>query len=325
MLQILLCFLSLVNSIFKINRMSQNYLIVVGTNKAGTTSLFEYIIARPEVCGAFIKQTSFFFDKDYSKADLQVYYDYENPNHSFDDYFRNCTPQTVWKAEASPDYMYSKGTAKRISEYLKGNRVKIVFILRDPVTRFESLYRFGKQSGELDKKMSIDEFFEAQTEDESVRFWFNSLMTGNYSNYIQPYFEYFNKEDIIILFYEEMRDNPVAFMESLSSQIGLSSGFYEDFGFDRHNKTYSIKSKFLATYFLKIRNLVIRKTVLNKRLFSAVKTIAKYTVIPVYRLINFGTLKKEETPQTLRKTLKEYYKPEIIRMERLLGKKTPWS
>lgn len=43
----------------------QLYLIIGGTTKAGTTSIFRYLSAHPDVCASSLKETRFFLDKDY--------------------------------------------------------------------------------------------------------------------------------------------------------------------------------------------------------------------------------------------------------------------
>ena len=36
------------------------YLLIAGVNKAGTTSVFQYLSSHPDVCGSAVKETKFF-------------------------------------------------------------------------------------------------------------------------------------------------------------------------------------------------------------------------------------------------------------------------
>ena len=60
------------------DREEKKYFIIAGTNKAATTSFFEYLAAHPQLCPSYIKQTFFFLDKSWQQQlKLSSLYDYE--------------------------------------------------------------------------------------------------------------------------------------------------------------------------------------------------------------------------------------------------------
>src|SRR5690606_13988215 len=101
--------------------MEKEYLIIIGTNKAGTTSLFDYLENHPEIEGSFVKQTFFFLDKSLQeKLDLGSVYYYNGGLHLFDSYFSD--ENRKYKLEASPDYLYAKYTPKRLHNFMKDRK-----------------------------------------------------------------------------------------------------------------------------------------------------------------------------------------------------------
>jgi hypothetical protein len=137
------------------------YLIIAGTSKAATTSIFNYIADHPEVCGSCIKQTNFFLKKNVQKQ-INLLSTYEQDKYlvNFENYFIPKNNEH-FRLEATPDYINYESTAQALQTFSKNNRVKLIFILRNPVTRFKSWHRFGKQQGDLPKEMSLEEYYKA--------------------------------------------------------------------------------------------------------------------------------------------------------------------
>jgi len=44
---------------------NREFLIIGGTSKAGTTSLYTYLADHPQICPSALKETRFFLDSDY--------------------------------------------------------------------------------------------------------------------------------------------------------------------------------------------------------------------------------------------------------------------
>ena len=64
------------------------------------------------------------------------------------------------RVEATPDYLHSVGCAERIARGLDGARV--VFSLRDPLTRLWSWYRYARQTARLEDGASFEDFLARQ-------------------------------------------------------------------------------------------------------------------------------------------------------------------
>src|SRR5436190_2707494 len=131
------------------------FLIIGGTTKAATTSLYFYLKEHPQVCVASMKETRFFLDKNYP---LDIHLTIEKGISNYYDYFKKA--ENKLKIDITPDYLYCENTALSIKENLKN--VKLVFILREPVSRMVSWYKFAMQNGFLHQHCLFQEYIDLQ-------------------------------------------------------------------------------------------------------------------------------------------------------------------
>ena len=92
----------------------ERHLIIGGTTKAATTSLFNYLGTHPAICASSVKETRFFLDGDYP---LPSKYRAEAGLERYGEFFRSCHADQ-WRLDATPDYLYSPGTPGRLRESL---------------------------------------------------------------------------------------------------------------------------------------------------------------------------------------------------------------
>ena len=304
--------------------MQSKYFIIAGTNKAATTSLFEYLGAHPAVCPSFIKQTFFFLDKDWQQQlNLKSLYDYEKGFEQFNLFFRDCGAKQI-KLEASPEYLYAPGTPQRLAVFASQEDVKIIFILRNPVKRFVSLFYFGKQLGLLQKEYGFHQFLQDSMQHKN--FSNTSLMayeTGFYSKYLQRYFQLFNKENMFVYFSEDLEKDTKVFMKKASVDADIDAAFYNDFNFETHNKTIAVKNARLGRMYYAAREFMIEHGYKSKAGY-AIGNFLKKTITPLYRKINMEELQKETIAQEDLALLTEAYKNEKQNLEQLLQVKVPW-
>ncbi|MEI7803017.1 MAG: sulfotransferase domain-containing protein, partial [Bacteroidota bacterium] len=106
-------------------------LILAGVSKCGSTSLFSYLAAHPDVCGSNVKETQFFMPLKFGKP-LPLLNEYEK-------FFTNCVDEK-YRLDATPYYLFG---GKKIATAIRENlgEVKIIFILRNPVGRCYSWYQ----------------------------------------------------------------------------------------------------------------------------------------------------------------------------------------
>ncbi len=285
------------------------YLIIGGTTKAGTTSVFNYLKDHPEVCPASIKETRFFLDKNYPIKFLTDYH-ISNGIEEYENFFKHCKDRNKIRVEATPDYLHSEGTAELIYKNLPHS--KIVFILRDPIERLISWYRFAQQNNFLDKTVSFEDYIEMQLKtNKKDKQYLMALEQGKYSKYLQSYFELFGKEKIFIMKFENLSNNPKKTMQDLSKFINIDSSFYDNYDFIVHNKTLNLKYPKLHEAYrnlrINIKKYTHSKPFIHKKLSKLKKNFDK-----VYIKLNSKETSKNEffiKEETL-KFLKSYYSRE---------------
>src|SRR5947207_15184121 len=83
------------------------FLIIGGTSKAGTTSVFTYLENHPQIVCSSVKEAGFFLDADYPPPSSKRYQN--NGLEANLDRFacEGSQPREKWRLEATPGYLYS--------------------------------------------------------------------------------------------------------------------------------------------------------------------------------------------------------------------------
>jgi len=210
-------------------------LLVVGSQKAGTTSLHSYLGQHPCLVSPKMKEIQFFWRDDMYELGTDWY-----AKHFYK--FRKKMEQNVaYQAfDATPDNLYFPAVAQRIKDYKADMR--IVIILREPVSRAYSAWNMYKQlyvqyqkipfidvggwltpayiknaTSNLRNVLFADSnfpTFEAITDLEKQLIAEKSsylepsfLRRGFYAEQIARYYEHFPKEQILILTNKDLKQN----------------------------------------------------------------------------------------------------------------------
>ena len=207
--------------------------IIIGAQRCGTTSLFNYIIQHPSVKKPLYKEIHF-FDNYYGVYNLGVgWYRGHFPFNLFGLLKTNTQNPRFITGEATPYYMFHPCCPKRIKEALPD--VKLIAILRNPVERAYSHYQHSVREGY--ETMSFKEALEKETarlksEREKILsipdyYSFNHnrysyLSRGIYINQLQNWRKYFPKEQILILRSEDLFYDLSNIYNRLLEFLGLS-------------------------------------------------------------------------------------------------------
>jgi len=211
----------------------KKFLIIGGTSKAGTTSLYQYLARHPEIYPSLVKETRFFLDAEYPLPRKNFFC---AGLEKYTEFFPGWKNHKKVLMEATPDYLYSK-TALEIATLLPN--AKMLFILRDPTDRLVSWYKYAKQRAMLPPQTSFDEYVDAQlnqpiTQDTPV--CYRALEQGRYEKYVSLFKQAFG-ERLLIMSFDELRVAPVEFMRQVCSFSGLRFDYYEDYKFKIYNKS----------------------------------------------------------------------------------------
>ncbi len=107
-------------------------LLIAGVAYGGTSSLFTYLAAHPDICASRVKETHFFYPI-MAGGSLPAVQEYAR-------HFPHCDKQR-YVMEAGPGYLYGSGELARLIHDLLGE-VRLLFILRDPVSMLYSYFKY---------------------------------------------------------------------------------------------------------------------------------------------------------------------------------------
>lgn len=193
-------------------RMRPGYL-VVGTKRGGSTSLANWITQHPEVAPCRSEKGSHYFDTNYPRG--KAWYAARFPR-----------PAARWRitGEASPYYMFHPDAPRRIAKELPD--AKLIAVLRDPVERAWSHYRYESQHGRetesfaraLDLEPSrIAGERERLSRDPTYEGWeyrhHAYLERGHYADQLRELYDRFPREQVLVLKSEDMFADPGATLE----------------------------------------------------------------------------------------------------------------
>ena len=289
------------------------HLIIGGTIKGATTSVFDYLSAHPEVCGSSVKET-FFFTQHYSGKREQDIKNYRK-------YFSESFGSKVW-VEASPNYLaFKRKVAPCIHSLLPDARM--LFILRNPVDRFYSHYNFARGKLELPENITFEQYFElcqqyscgnltveqAGIAEKHLR----ALEIGNYAKYLYNYFEILPRANIRVVFFEDLKADPVLFMVGICKYAGIHPSFFSNYEFKQSNVTYS--ARFKPLHFIVIR--------LNRMLESTLRQHpqVKTKLVALYKKFNQNEQGYKRMEGETRRRVSQYYKPYNTELKILLESK----
>lgn len=297
------------------------FLLIAGSAKSGTSSLFRYLADHPDVCGSTPKET-YFYAPEFDTHDLTA------DGDTFEDFlthFEHAKSDQQLRVEATPFTMYAKGSAERIAADLPHARV--LMLVRDPITRFVSDYRFQKQRDQLgDPAPTAEEFLAAQLEQPTAIQ--TTLGLGRYMDVIPSFDEALGPDRVDIVFFEELRDQPVETMEAIAASYGLGAGHYADYSFQVINKTIAVGNPIVNAARMRLEPVVrgIRRQVLEHEALHArfERTVDKGRVA-MERLSERNAEQEPPTPDHVIEALVEHYAESNRRLAERVGRPLPSS
>lgn len=314
------------------------YLIIGGTTKAATTSLFSYLSDHPDICGASYKETRFFLSTDYPLPSKYRYNgDVEEYNHLFSD----CQEHQI-RLESTPDYLYCSSALKRITKLLPN--AKLIFCLREPISRLISWYRFAIQIGRLPNSLSIDEYVDQlftiaegkQINEKPQEFHSDSeenlndaqfmqiLPQGRYASYLKYYLDRLGINRIHTIYYEDLSKNPLNVIKELCNFSDLDSTFFDDYTFQVKNRTETMRNPDFHQKYRSFR-FQVRRWTHNKPIIHKTLRAMRRGFEPLYLRLNTRSAESVSLSDESQRRLVDYYRHDVEDLEELLGKQPPWK
>lgn len=198
----------------------------IGAQKAGTTWLHQLLASHPDVYMPKKRKEVHYFDWHFDKG-LDWYKTF------FPDFKNSQNYQAI--GEITPDYLYETSCPKRIAELLP--EVKLIAILRSPVSRAYSQYTM--QAAEFNWTAPFETMI---TERPDI------VERGKYALQLERYLNYFPKEQLLVLIFEEAVQNPNVAKQELARFLDLDPAkFPKTAGTEKVFGGYTPKYKRLYT------------------------------------------------------------------------------
>lgn len=192
--------------------------LIVGVNKAGTTAVFSALASHDAVCASSTKETHYFDPIRFGEP--------LPPVRTYEAYFE-CRPAERLVLEATPGYFYGgRALAEAIRAISPDSRV--VVILREPVARTFSWYRFCRTRmllpQELDFATYIDRCLELGLQPEERRdltAW-RGLSGGLYARWLPAWRDVFG-DDLLVVFYDDLEADFRGTLEVIGKHFDLDT------------------------------------------------------------------------------------------------------
>lgn len=301
--------------------------IVVGANKGGTTSIYHYLKQHKQVYLSPVKEPHFFskdidvnlFKREFAQNKLQDIDKYVNGEmkeefhaafiRDVEQYKKLFSKVQDQKAvgELSTSYLFSEVAAKEIKALIPD--CKIIICLRNPFDRAYSHYRMNLWTGNSNEF----DFYKALVEDydHKPKVWGNAHLyteIGLYYEQVKRYLDLFGKDNVKIIFTEDMKKNAAQVVKELYEFIGVDSSFVPDTS-TRYNEVFTPKYKNI-TWFLNKSGI----RPLMKRLSPQV---LKNIFVKVFYK---GKGEKGEIPANAKQFMSEKFSEDISKLSVLLNK-----
>ena len=198
--------------------------VIIGAQKGGTSFLYYLLTRHPLVEPAARKELHFF----------------DNPER-FDNgvgWYRRCFPQSGWKdglrsitGEATPSYLFYPPVAKRMAGVVP--QARLIALLRNPVDRTYSHYQMQVKRG------TEPSTFEEAIEQQHAPYVPRSI----YVDQLLCWFEFFSKEQMLILKSEDFFERPVETLKVVLNFLDLPEWQPEASELEQRRHTGSYKQK----------------------------------------------------------------------------------
>ena len=292
--------------------------IIAGVSKCGTTSLFRYLASHPDVCASAVKEVNFFTHAGRDSLDLSLY----APQ------FERCAGRSpAVYLEASPIYLhYAETVAPAMRTALPD--VRIVFILRNPIDRFVSHFRYLQlKAGLIPRDLTPDAFVDrissaGSVVDDRVRAepadCLQCLHLGLYAANLRRYLDTFDPQRVFVGFLEHLEQAPREFMGRLCAFLRIGAEPYgTNYRFAvenrRRNPTYPTLNRVAEVLTLRYERFFNRHPAVRARLRQ------------IYHRVNPErvSIDADGLSPAARGTLTRYYAPSVADLDDLLSRYYP--
>lgn len=182
-----------------------NFALIIGAMKSGTTTLFHYLAQHPEISRSTPKEPNFFAcDTNFSKG-----MDWYRDLWKFDSNVHKIALEASTHYTKTPHF---PNAARKIASVAAN--FKFIYILRNPIERIESQYTHGLSAKwkKIDKPLS-----------QGVHP--NAINNSRYAQQIAEYYKRFSSDSILLIDFEDIKKNPIELLPIVCNFLEVDPNF----------------------------------------------------------------------------------------------------
>jgi len=276
--------------------------IGIGTMRSGTSWIAMNLRAHPQICVSEPKEIRYFnrylTSRGIGRREL-------NPNYDegldwYLKHFKHARKGQV-VGEYSPSYLYDDHAAIAIKRCFPD--IKLIACLRNPVDRAYSHYRMWRGNATLGNIS----FEEALEQDEIY------VGMGHYAKQLKAYLDHFERDQILILIFEELIRCPEHTIPKIFRFLDVSPELPLDYaGMDKNPAAHIRSTRMMKTAVSASRFLI------NARLSFVLNALRELGAHSLFTKINKPPLRYPPMTKETSQRLMEIFSEDISELERLL-------
>ncbi len=207
--------------------------LIIGSQKSGTSSLYRYLKAHPQIFMTRIKEPKFFA---LESTDFGFNAPYSLPEEvariadraQYEALFADVSDERAW-GEASTWYLHTPGTAERIRQLVPD--MKLIAILRQPVERAYSNFLHAKNYLKIEPYDDFAQAIRAEEERWQQQWghpWYYKRK-GFYFQLLKPYFDIFPRDQIRVYLMDDLKADARGLLQDIFRFLEVDDSFEPDF------------------------------------------------------------------------------------------------
>lgn len=221
-------------------------LVVGGAPKCGTSSLFNWLAQHPGVTPSEPKETFYLVDEESPfRQGRRTFHDDGLAGYSR--FWPAATESPGLCVDGTTHYLYQR-TARDVLAGLE-SEPQVAFILREPVDRVHSSFRFTQNMLQrVDPDLSFARYAEIvqrnpddldrYVDDPRSNFALkNDLKLSSYVDYLEAWQEALGENRLHVFLFEELKADPLGFVKSFAARFGLDPEVFRAGMLERKNPT----------------------------------------------------------------------------------------
>jgi hypothetical protein len=276
--------------------------IIIGVQKAGTSSIYSYLKQHPQVYMSPIKETNFWETEPNNNKTKKI-----ATIEQYTQFFDNVENE-IAIGEASPNYLFHyKTSSELIHQHLPN--AKLIAILRDPAERAYSDYLMHIRDAKFNGKNLTEQL---KTSSQTSY----TLLKGMYYQPLKHFLEKFGSEQMRVYLYDDLCQSPIKLMQSMYEFLGVDSTFDPDMSYKAQQG--KLPKNQTVNNILRTKNPIRTAAANTLKMFLPLEARHKFR----NQLLEINSIDKKQIPLSAeeRKLLVDYYRDDILKLQDLINR-----